>query len=260
MITKKGIQYTCSNHAMNLLITACLLLLTIFVRADGILLQDSIQVLQPTTATIEKLQADDDLNYNVDLDGSTNFISRAWRKFLKWLEDLFSIEEKAKAAGKSVEVFPWKGLGYFFTAIVIIFLLLKLFKLDLSFLLKNVRLKNELEYTAGIENIHELMLDDLYSQSLQQKNYRLATRYRFLNLLKTANDSGFIKWKPDKTNMHYIQEISTDYRKSFASIVRDFEYVWYGDFDLDESTFELIDKRMSKLLKELNTNLITTAN
>lgn len=235
-------------------------LITTNTNADEAPLRDSITVLQPSTTTIEKLQADDDLNYDVNLEGGTNFISRAWRKFLQWLEDLFSIEEKAKVAEKGAEHFPWKGLGYILTAIVIIFLLLKLFKIDLSFLLKNEKLKQELEYTEGVENIHELQLDDLYSKSLDQKNYRLAIRYRFLSLLKLAHDNGHIKWKQDKTNQHYIHEINDSYRNPFTGIVRDFEYVWYGDFELDQNSFEFIDKRMSKFIKELNSNIITANN
>jgi hypothetical protein len=70
--------------------------------------------------------------------------------------------------------------------------------------------------------------------------YRLATRYLFLNLLKQLEEKALIEFLPEKTNMDYILELNGDYRKSFVTITKLYEKVWYGVTTPEVKQFEFI--------------------
>lgn len=88
------------------------------------------------------------------------------------------------------------------------------------------------------ENIHEINFIETISHYENIKNFRLAVRYQFLYLLKIFSDQKVIDWNPEKTNHDYILEIQNPkLRKEFHNMVKIFEYVWYGDFDITETEY-----------------------
>ena len=47
-----------------------------------------------------------------------------------------------------------------------------------------------------------------------------------------------IDWQRDKTNHEYVLELRRDVlRRPFAELTTLFEYVWYGDFTVDEGIY-----------------------
>lgn len=90
-----------------------------------------------------------------------------------------------------------------------------------------------------IENIHEINFPNIISKYEKEKQFRWAIRYQFLFMLKKLTDKNLIEWNPEKTNKDYINEIITsDLKKQFKQASYIFEYIWYGEFPIDEATYE----------------------
>jgi hypothetical protein len=58
-------------------------------------------------------------------------------------------------------------------------------------------------------------------------------------LLKELTDKNLIHWQIDKTNNDYTIELSkSKFSSQFNELALLYEYIWYGDFDLNEERFK----------------------
>lgn len=97
-----------------------------------------------------------------------------------------------------------------------------------------------IDYTASIR------------QALQQKNYRLAIRLQYLELLKKLSDRQLIHFLPDKTNIEYLLQMrSSHYYDDFFTATRHYEYSWYGLFDVTENMYQKINNTFQQLKQKL---------
>ena len=93
------------------------------------------------------------------------------------------------------------------------------------------------------ENIHEMDFDQLIQQAIQDKAYRRGVRLLYLETLKELTSHEWIQWKINKTNFDYQEELRhTPLIHDFESLTLDYEYVWYGDFPVNESGFNSMRK------------------
>lgn len=98
-----------------------------------------------------------------------------------------------------------------------------------------------INYAQAIEN------------ALSKKNYRLAIRLQYLQVLKMLADKSIIHYQPEKTNLDYLLQLKpTTYYNSFFSITRNYEYSWYGLFDIDEAAYRQINHAFSNFHKKIN--------
>ena len=98
------------------------------------------------------------------------------------------------------------------------------------------------------ENIHELDFESLIAEALENGNYRLAIRLRYLQSLKFLSDRQIIDWEPYKTNHEYSDEISTrDMRTAFDQISYYFDYAWYGEFSVERRHFDRVGEIFDQL-------------
>jgi hypothetical protein len=88
------------------------------------------------------------------------------------------------------------------------------------------------------ENIHEINFAKEISQFEQEKNFRFAIRYQFLWTLKKLSDRNLIQWNLDKTNQDYEKELlENPLHSAFSDLMKIFEYVWYGEFSINEKQY-----------------------
>ncbi len=81
----------------------------------------------------------------------------------------------------------------------------------------------------------------LINQAVSNRNFRMAVRYHYLQSLQKLTSKGAIQFALDKTNYQYEKELSGKaYQKSFAALTHHYEYVWYGEFEIDENNFTAI--------------------
>jgi len=91
--------------------------------------------------------------------------------------------------------------------------------------------------------------DDIFAINYQREidkairagNYRQAIRFMFLNLLRDLSQKNIITYKQDKTNLDYLLQLhNTAWYDGFFKLARNYEYTWYGHFDVNDEKFNLI--------------------
>jgi hypothetical protein len=111
-------------------------------------------------------------------------------------------------------------------------------------------------YVSLSEEEHIIKNEDiqaLIQNALADKNYRLAVRYSYLYSLQLLSKKELIDWQLQKTNHDYLTEIKKpDLQNSFSKITRIYDYIWYGDFTIDELKYkkaETVFLHLEKMLK-----------
>lgn len=105
---------------------------------------------------------------------------------------------------------------------------------------KTINIEESTEETSDIFAInYQKEIDKAISKS----DYRLAIRMMFLRVLKNLADRNIIQYKQDNTNFDYLLQLQpTGMYADFFRITRNYEYSWYGQFEVDKDKFDLIKK------------------
>lgn len=144
------------------------------------------------------------------------------------------------------KIFPFLLGGF------VLFLLLKvIFGLEFNFWQKS----NANQKTAPLiyedEDVNEINIVKLLQQALQNKDFRLAVRYYYLQVLKDLSNKKIIDYHKDKTNTEYLFEIDNKaLRDQFSHLSYIYAYVWYGEFLLDENSFKKAQNKYQSFLKQ----------
>ena len=102
------------------------------------------------------------------------------------------------------------------------------------------------------ENIFEINYQREIDKAISEKNYRFAIRLMFLRLLKDLSEKNIIQYKQDRTNFDYLAQVSaTRYYPDFFRLTRNYEYTWYGKFDVGQDVFSIIKNDFEKFDHEL---------
>lgn len=186
----------------------------------------------------------DDFNYNINDTGGINLMQQILRKFFGWFGDLF---------GFNIDFIDYKTLEfivYGMLSVIVMYLVIK-------FLLQNSVssvFKKETKTIDGFsyveEDIKQIDFDKLINEALKSSNFRLATRYLYLKSLKVLANKQTIEWHFEKTNSDYLNEIKDSNLKAvFKRISYIYDYVWYGEFPIDEGRFNKNKDDFNQLLK-----------
>lgn len=84
-------------------------------------------------------------------------------------------------------------------------------------------------------------LEQLLKHAITKRQYGQAVRYLYQNSLLLLRNDELIQWKADKTNHEYLNELG-DHPVSapFDRLTYIYEYVDYGDFQINERQFKVI--------------------
>lgn len=106
---------------------------------------------------------------------------------------------------------------------------------------------------SEVDDISGIDLDSLLQQAIKAKDFRLAVRVRFLQVLKSLDHNKLIIWKNEKTNYDYLNEVTIDsIRTPFDEVTYLYEYTWYGEMPLDEDRFNRLQPSFDNLLKQID--------
>ena len=101
--------------------------------------------------------------------------------------------------------------------------------------------RSVVEEAGAEEGLQHINYDSLLQKYINEKNYRLAVRVLYLQLLKIMNEKEVIVFQPQFTNAHYLQQLyNTPLYNSFFVVTRHYEYIWYGEFAITEASFQKI--------------------
>lgn len=82
-----------------------------------------------------------------------------------------------------------------------------------------------------------------------KKNYRLALRFGYLQILKSLSQQSLIKYEKGKPNATYVYEIKNHkWGETFKEITRSFDYVWYGNYPIDGTEYFRLKDKFNALL------------
>ena len=135
-----------------------------------------------------------------------------------------------------------------FIAVLIWFLMssnVKLFR-------KKSTLISKSENNIVTENIFDINYNEEIHKAIKTENYRLAVRLMYLQLLKDLSQRGIIKYKQERTNNDYVMQLyNTPFYKPFFQLTRNFEYAWYGQFEIKREAFKTIQSDFDSFKKIL---------
>lgn len=91
--------------------------------------------------------------------------------------------------------------------------------------------------------------DTLIAKAKGENNFRLAVRYLYLQLLQKLSAAGAISFAVDKTNAEYVRELSDKpFKSDIQELTRYYDYVWYGEFEMNADQYERIESRFKSLV------------
>jgi hypothetical protein len=112
--------------------------------------------------------------------------------------------------------------------------------------------KKLVAYDAIEKNIHAINFKEIIETAIKSGDKRAAIRYYYLWLLKKMSDSKIILWDIEKTNSDYLYEIKNEtLREKFTYLSYLYNYVWYGDFEIDQITFEKTTQNFAETIHSL---------
>ena len=98
---------------------------------------------------------------------------------------------------------------------------------------------NKISFQDDEELIQSDDLSKLLDEAISNKEYRVAIRFYYLLVLQNLTNKGMIQWQQEKTNEDYIRELkNTQLLTNFTKITRLYDFVWYGNFEVNDKDFE----------------------
>lgn len=192
-----------------------------------------------------------DPNYNyVEIEPEDTWITRLrrklsqiWNSFLRWLT---GGQEATGVLAFLLELLPYLLLAGLLALLIWVFLKIDNARAVISSSKKGVFIGDDEE----IINNHDIQT--LIDQALIDKNYRLAVRYYYLLTLQKLSGKELINWQAQKTNHEYIYEIkNSNLRQQFGKLTDVYDYIWYGNFEVDDSAFAKAQHAFNKINSEI---------
>lgn len=132
----------------------------------------------------------------------------------------------------------WNVFPYLFVIVVVAFVLAHLLKAEFRSVFYKTGASPAQAAYEEIANFHAANFVTLAAEAVTAREYRLAVRYLFLNSLEQLADRQYIAWRAEKTNHDYLKEVqASPLHRAFQTLVLWFDYVWYGEARINETTF-----------------------
>ncbi len=174
---------------------------------------------------------------------SDGLFERMWYWFLHQLDNLFRVDGVSNL---------WDLFKYAAFILLIAYALSRLFGMSMTNLFIKRDDAQKIDYKLVDEDIHEMDFNVLIQEAVQERNYRKAIRLYYLKSLKALTDKEIIEWKKNKTNSDYCEEIKNPrLGTNFAELSHLFDYVWYGEFDLNDQTFRETESKFQQFIQAL---------
>lgn len=115
-----------------------------------------------------------------------------------------------------------------------------------TFLRGNVK-NAEFNFEDIGEDLSGIDFNKRIEEATSAQDFRLAIRWLYLKQLFFLNEKALISWQPYKTNMDYMNELSkSEFKTAFKEISKVYEYVWYGEYSINQSNFTSLEQQFKK--------------
>lgn len=204
----------------------------------------SIKIIHPSIEKETELFSDSKLNYKQDAVAQKGIIER----FLEWLaENLFG---KADFENINVarQIIIWSII---IVSIIIIVWLLS--KSELVSLIKPKSKATTFNFSDVTEDLNTINFNQKINDAEKHHDYRLAIRWRYLKILFILDKKSFISFASFKTNIDYSNELKgKEFHSHFIKLSRIYEYVWYGQFSVNETGYLNNVEEFKSIEKQIN--------
>ncbi len=203
----------------------------------------AVVIKAPTKSQENKVLNNSDLTYKHATSDGRSLLD----DFFAWLsETLFGQSDGSKIHSVR-NVVMWT---VFIIALIVAIWILR--KSGFVTLLKQRTKKTQFNFSELTEDLNNINFKERIDKAEEEKDYRLATRWLFLNLLFVYDKQKLIAFEPYKTNIDYSYEIkNSGKRNSFSKLCKIYDYVWYGEYNIPLSDYEL---NKSEFIIQINAN------
>ena len=177
-----------------------------------------------------------------------------WSRFKQWINDFVRDLFNLNSAGQASRVteIALKIAGVIIFLMVIYFIFKAVMNNEGSWVFGKSSDKKLIPVTDIENNIHATDFKQLIADAEKDNHYRLAIRYYYLWLLKSLTNAEIIDYDVEKTNSDYYNEITSQQTKeefSYTSYL--YNYIWYGEFDVNEHQFNKAKTAFTKFLNSI---------
>ncbi|WP_426477004.1 DUF4129 domain-containing protein [Chryseobacterium sp. CBSDS_008] len=209
-------------------------------RADSVLMKNPVSenTVYPKTfkENIPSRYKGKEFDYSVSKPRES-FFQKLMRKLDQIIQSIFgetTLTKSAEFTTVLIRLFAIILIGF-----LLYFIIRYILGKDGNFIFGKKNKKLDLNVQELHENIHEINFPESIAKFEHAGDYRSAVRYQFLFILKKLSDKKLISWNPEKTNKDYAIELkATHLKKEFSNLSYIFDYVWYGEFNIEEESYQ----------------------
>ena len=216
---------------------------------DHIQVDSSVMEIRTFAKNFKKKYTDDAFKYEFKTPEKN-----AWDRFKEWLaaffKNLFHFSSNATALGFVGALL--KILAVLILVFVVYLITNALLNKEGQWIFGRNSDKKRIDHSEIEKNLHRIDFEKLIQGTLETGEMRLSIRYYYLWLLKSMSEKNWIVWDIEKTNSDYLYELKNQSQKDeFAYLSYLYNYIWYGEFDLDEDTFAKAKTAFEKTIKSI---------
>ena len=174
-----------------------------------------------------------------------------WVRFKRWLSDLFKdwFNFNSDAQASNIVDLALKLFYIVILILVVYFIVRAIMNREGKWIFGKSSKKRIINVTDVENNIHQTNFSELIKEAEAENNHRLAVRYHYLWSLKSLAERELIDYDVEKTNSDYVLEIaSEELRKKFSYASYLYNYIWYGEFEIDHEQYNKAKKAFSNLI------------
>jgi len=210
-----------------------------------------VQDISIDTDKLKDFQQDNDYRYKPQdikknfLEKLADWISAKWDELMKWI---FGEKKGSKFVNLLIKYLP-----YLLLAIGIFIIIRLLYRYDVFKRRAAQQNLPDIQLADDEKIVKSSNISELIKNAKAQKDYRMAVRYLYLNLLRQLDASEYIRFKKDKTNDDYIAEFKHQpLIPEFENLTYYYDFIWYGQYPIDEAFFSQIEQKFDHFLAKIN--------
>lgn len=148
-----------------------------------------------------------------------------------------------------VRTFLWLMIIVLFAAVLIWYLS----SLNIRLFRKRPTLIQKGAEEMESEDIFSIPFEKEIGKAIAAGNYTQTIRLYYLRTLSLLSQKNMIQFQQDRTNSVYVMQLhSTPFYKDFFNLTRNYEYTWYGRFELTKPQFTVVQKDFETFYQQLS--------
>lgn len=162
-------------------------------------------------------------------------------------------KEKPRSNGWLAWLVSRNWFRYMILTVLALGLLFAIIKIALSNKLFITRSARKSGNTEEDELLQKNNLPALIQEAEAKNNFRLAVRYRYMKVLQDMDERNIIQLNAQSTNWDYVKRLgSHPLKKQFLLLTRAYEYVWYGEFEVNSDQYGYLKTEFQQFENSLN--------